>query len=59
MNVMQVLELPEGAELLADSATAPNEVWTFRDRVLAIQGHPEMPVSEALAKIYTTLSSNG
>jgi hypothetical protein len=57
--VLQVLELPEGAELLADSATAANEVWAFRTRALAIQGHPEMPASEALTKILTPLSANG
>ncbi|BDA46536.1 probable gamma-glutamyl peptidase 4 at N-terminal half [Coccomyxa sp. Obi] len=55
----QVLELPPGAQLLASSATAPNEVWTMGDRVLAIQGHPEMAPEEALAKIHSTLSSNG
>ncbi|CAL8462667.1 g2200 [Coccomyxa elongata] len=55
----QVLELPPGAELLASSATAPNEVWTLGDRVLAFQGHPEMAPEEMLAKVHSTLSSNG
>lgn len=57
--VLQVLELPEGAELLATSPTAPNEIWTYQDRVLAIQGHPEMPCEEALHKILPFLSANG
>ena len=57
--MFQVLGLPEGAELLASSQTAPNEIWTYQDRVLAIQGHPEMPSQEALQKIWPFLSSNG
>ncbi len=59
LRCTQVLELPPGAELLASSATAPNEVWTVRDRVLAFQGHPEMAPEEMLAKVHSTLSSNG
>ena len=55
----QVLELPPGAELLAESATASNEIWTYQDRALAIQGHPEMPVSEAQTKIHPFLVKNG
>jgi GMP synthase-like glutamine amidotransferase len=55
----QVLELPPGAELLAQSGTAANEIWTFQDRALAIQGHPEMPVSEAQTKILPFLADNG
>lgn len=55
----QVLELPPGAELLAQSSTAANEIWTFQDRALAIQGHPEMPVSEAQTKILPFLADNG
>lgn len=54
-----MLELPASAQLLAASATAPNEVWTVGDRLLAIQGHPEMDPQEALAKIHATLASNG
>ena len=57
--MLQVLELPEGAELLATSPAALNEIWTYQDRVLAIQGHPEMPCKEALHKILPFLSSNG
>ena len=57
--IFQVLELPKGAELLASSQTAPNEIWTYQDRVLAIQGHPEMASQEALQKIWPFLSSNG
>lgn len=57
--MLQVLELPKGAELLASSPTAPNEIWTYQDRVLAIQGHPEMPSEDALQKIWPFLSSNG
>ena len=59
LRMLQVLELPEGAELLATSPTAVNEIWTYQDRVLAIQGHPEMPCEEALRKILPFLSSNG
>ncbi len=55
----QVLELPPGAELLASSATAAHEVWTVADRVLAFQGHPEMAPEVMLAKVHSTLSSNG
>ena len=54
-----MLELPPGAELLADSVTASNEIWTYQDRALAIQGHPEMPVSEALLKILPFVAGNG
>ena len=36
----QVVELPEGAVLLATSPTCVNEIWCLRN-VLAIQSHPE------------------
>ena len=36
----QVLELPEGAVLLATSPSCVNEIWCLRN-VLAIQAHPE------------------
>ena len=57
--MLQVLELPEGAQLLATSQTAPYEIWSFQDRVLAIQGHPEMVPEDMLQKIWPFLSSNG
>ena len=53
-----MLELPGGAELLASSQTAPYEIWSFQDRVLAIQGHPEMVPEDMLQKIWPFLSSN-
>ena len=59
VSIVQVVKLPLGAEVLATSGTAPNEIWTFRDKALAIQGHPEMPASEALNKIYPFLEQNG
>jgi hypothetical protein len=51
LSVLQVVRLPEGAVLLADSATATAEMWSYGDNVLAIQGHPEMPNEAALEKI--------
>ena len=59
LRILQVLELPGGAELLASSQTAPYEIWSFQDRVLAIQGHPEMVPEDMLQKIWPFLSSNG
>ena len=37
----QVLQLPEGGEVLAKSALTPIEVWGIGDQVLGLQGHPE------------------
>ena len=59
LRILQVLELPEDAELLASSRTAPYEIWSFQDRALAIQGHPEMVPEDMLQKIWPFLSSNG
>jgi GMP synthase-like glutamine amidotransferase len=38
---VQVLEVPEGATLLASSARCPVEVFALGSNVLCIQGHPE------------------
>lgn len=35
-------DLPEGAELLAASATYPNEAWRLGGHALAVQFHPEV-----------------
>lgn len=48
----QALELPPGATVLAESATAPYEMWALGDQVLAWQGHPEMDRGSALNKIF-------
>ena len=37
-----VTRLPPGAVLLASSALTPVEVYTVGERVLCLQGHPEM-----------------
>ncbi len=37
----QVVELPEGAEVLAGSSFCPNAVYQLGDHVLTFQGHPE------------------
>lgn len=37
----QVLDLPEGAELLAAATTCPIAGYTVGDRVLTVQAHPE------------------
>jgi GMP synthase-like glutamine amidotransferase len=37
----QVLELPDGAELLASAPTCPIAGYTIGERVLSVQGHPE------------------
>lgn len=47
----QVLQLPPDAVLLGTSPTAQHEVWTLDNRVLAIQGHPELCVQDVLEKI--------
>lgn len=38
----QVIDLPPGAELLGGSPFCPNAFYTIADRVLSIQGHPEL-----------------
>ncbi|KAK9829130.1 hypothetical protein WJX72_004054 [[Myrmecia] bisecta] len=55
----QVLRLPDGAELLASSATAPHEVWAVGKRALALQGHPELSIPDMLSKVHTDLTQNG
>ena len=54
-----VLDLPPGAELLADSGTAAHEVFTVGDRVLAIQGHPEMSRELMVGRILPALRDSG
>ena len=46
-----VVTLPNGAVLLASSPTAPNEMWSLGEDVLAVQGHPELDGKAALTKI--------
>lgn len=47
----QVLELPDGADLLASAATCPVAAYTVDDRVLAVQAHPEFG-PELAASLY-------
>lgn len=47
----QVLQLPPDAVLLGHSPTAPHELWALEDRVLAIQGHPELRNDDVVHKI--------
>lgn len=37
-----VLRLPEGAVLHGGSQRTPVEVWTLKDRIFAMQCHPEL-----------------
>ena len=37
----QVVDLPEGANLLAGSSFCPNSLYSIGEHVLAMQGHPE------------------
>jgi len=37
----QVVDLPDGAVLLAGSSFCPNSLYTIEDHILAMQGHPE------------------
>ncbi len=37
----QVMELPDGARLLASSDFCPNAMFSIDDHILALQGHPE------------------
>jgi GMP synthase-like glutamine amidotransferase len=56
----QVLQLPPGAVRLASSPTAENDMWGAADeRVLAVQGHPEMACATALDKILPAVSRSG
>lgn len=54
-----VLGLPDGAEVWAESATAPYEVFTVNERVLAFQGHPELTPQEVEDKILGFLLADG
>lgn len=56
---VQILALPEGAVLLASSPTAPLEVWSYGDNMLALQGHCEFGPQTALQLIHTPLTANG
>lgn len=47
----QVMELPDGAELLAHSERCPIGAYTVGDRVLCVQGHPEF-VPDLAASLY-------
>lgn len=47
----QVLELPDGAELLASAPTCPVAGYTIGDRVVTVQGHPEFG-PELAASLY-------
>lgn len=57
--MMQVLELPLGAQLLATSPTSPLDSWAYGQRLLALQGHPEMTCSMVADKILQPLTANG
>ena len=46
-----VVSLPNGAVLLGHSETAPCEMFALGEDVLAVQGHPELDGTTALAKI--------
>ena len=36
-----VVEMPDGGEVLAWSERCPHEIWRLQDRVLCLQSHPE------------------
>ncbi|KAK9832408.1 hypothetical protein WJX74_009010 [Apatococcus lobatus] len=55
----QVLELPVGAQLLGSSSTSPLDAWAYSNRLLALQGHPEMTCSMVAKKILQPLTING
>lgn len=55
----QVLELPEGAELLASSNTAQCEIWNWKNQILAWQSHPEFSPGMTVEKIWTYLKADG
>ena len=52
-----VTSLPPSATTLATSATAPHEIWSRGDNVLAWQGHPELSADAIVAKIVPHVSS--
>ena len=41
------------------AASAPCEAFCLRDNVLGFQFHPELPLSLAYSKIWSSLSANG
>ena len=51
--------LPPGAKRMASSSTAQYEIWTLRDNVIAVQGHPEMAVKTAIDTILPSKISSG
>ena len=51
--------LPPDATLLATSPTAPHEMWSIGDRILAVQGHPEFSTQLVLDRIYPTMVERG
>ena len=54
-----VTGLPDGARVWAESATAPYEVFSVNERVLAFQGHPELTPLEVEEKILDYLLADG
>lgn len=50
-----VLELPPGARLFAASSSAAHEMFGVGERVLAVQGHPELPRQALVDKILPAL----
>jgi GMP synthase-like glutamine amidotransferase len=55
----QVLQLPQGAVLLATSPTATNELWSWGPNILASQFHVEFDEALVLQKIWATLRDVG
>ncbi|MDH3637254.1 MAG: type 1 glutamine amidotransferase [Gammaproteobacteria bacterium] len=54
-----VTRLPPGAAPWARSATAPYEIFTIGERVLAFQGHPELTAADLRTNILPYLVSEG
>ena len=55
----QVTALPPSATMLASSPTAPYEMWSLGDGILAVQGHPEFSAQLVLDKVYPTMVERG
>ena len=55
----QVTALPPHATVLASSPTAPFEMWSLGDGILAVQGHPEFSAQLVLDKIYPAMVERG
>lgn len=53
----QVLELPDGAVVLAEASHCPVAMFGVGERMIGIQGHPEFPMAyvEALVRSRTEL----